>query len=808
MLGKKLRQILIMVICTSMVLGSACAMAFAEDNLAIGESVAEDELIDNTADTDIVADDYEAQEEPLEEAALEETEAPEPFDVVVVKTPEQYASKVGNVEVGQTEPIIVDVTDGSAVSEFGEETSIKEALDITSSEAKELTNGSASENKKEITEFLDEKGVYDVESISKSEIEVSFPFAYKQIIVCAKEGALEDAHHAASVVYNRMLNQYVLEYETEELAKEAFDALANEFGASKVIVSVPVFAEYNQSKTKYTAAESVSWGNDYMHLDELRDIANSRAANSMRAASAGDSIKVAILDTGINKSKSSFAGRTITDDSTTYITDSASPYPYFDNTKETSTAYGHGTHVAGIIADGTSKQVDLMIVKVLDENGGGSLGNVFNGVRYAADHGADVINLSLGTNLYSGNEAAASAMDSYLKYAADKGVIILAAAGNESVCTDVALTYPASSQYVYAVSSLKYTNGDVAFDSSYSNYGSCIDYAAPGTSISAAYVGDNYEYQTMSGTSMATPHISAAFAMVEVFNPNADKAEVTAIIDRNVKDYGAAGIDDKYGKGAVVLTDVGASTQPEEPIAPIDTPDPDDNGGNNGGNNGGATENPGTPGGDNGNSGDNGGNGGTQPPADDPIKEPEKEPEPDPHYVFVPVITLSATSYTYNGKVQKPSVSKVTDPEGNKVDSSNYTVEFQSDSKSVGRYSVTVTLKGDYKGKNTATYDINPRGAAIKSPAKGKHYVTARWGKQATKMASSRITGYEVQITRDKTFKTGVDSYKVSGYATTSKKMTGRSRRNYYYVRVRTYMTVNGVTLYSPWSGVKTVKTK
>ena len=172
-----------------------------------------------------------------------------------------------------------------------------------------------------------------------------------------------------------------------------------------------------------------------------------------------------------------------------------------------------------------------------------------------------------------------------------------------------------------------------------------------------------------------------------------------------------------------------------------------------------------------------------------------------------PAVTLSKYAYTYNGKVNAPTVTvKV----GSKVLKTNtdYTITYAKGRKNVGKYSVKATLKGNYSGSKTVYFKINPKGATIKTPAKAKKSFTAKWSKQSGKMSSARITGYQIQYALNGKFTKSKKTVNVKGYKTTSKTIKKLKAKKKYYVRVRTYMKTGGAIYYSPWSKVKSVKTK
>lgn len=172
---------------------------------------------------------------------------------------------------------------------------------------------------------------------------------------------------------------------------------------------------------------------------------------------------------------------------------------------------------------------------------------------------------------------------------------------------------------------------------------------------------------------------------------------------------------------------------------------------------------------------------------------------------ITPTMALSATSYTWNGKVKKPTV---TVKDGStKLAASDYTVTYKNN-KNVGKASAVVTLKGNYSGSKTVTFKINPKGTSLSKVTKAKKAATVKWTKQSAEMSSSRITGYQIQLATNSKFTKNKKTVTVKGYSKTSKKVTGLKGGKKYWVKIRTYKTVNGTKYYSPWSKVKTVKTK
>lgn len=164
-------------------------------------------------------------------------------------------------------------------------------------------------------------------------------------------------------------------------------------------------------------------------------------------------------------------------------------------------------------------------------------------------------------------------------------------------------------------------------------------------------------------------------------------------------------------------------------------------------------------------------------------------------------ISLSATSYTYNGKVKKPTVT-VKDSRGTKIAASNYNVTYGSGRKNVGKYTVKITFKGNYAGKVTKSFKINPKSTTISSITPKSKGFTVKWKKEKT-----QTTGYQIQYSTSSTFKSA-KTVTVSRNVTTNKKISKLKAKKKYYVRIRTYKKVGSAKYYSSWSRAKKVTTK
>jgi serine protease len=270
----------------------------------------------------------------------------------------------------------------------------------------------------------------------------------------------------------------------------------------------------------------------------------------------GAGVVVAVIDTGVaHRSAGGFMQAP--DLAQTRFVDG---FDFVRNDPHPDDEHGHGTHVSGTIAQSTNNEVGvagvapeaaIMPLKVLDANGSGGWGAIAAAIRFAADNGAHVINMSLGGGFGS------RAVERAIAYAHEKGVVVVAAAGNASRSR---VEYPARYNHVIAV-------GSVRFDrtlSFYSNYGGGLDIVAPGGDtrvdqnndgmpdgvVQNTLVGGNprrFDYLAWQGTSMASPHVAGVAALIRsagVTDPDA--------VERLLKDSAHDLRDSrKYGSGLV-----------------------------------------------------------------------------------------------------------------------------------------------------------------------------------------------------------------------------------------------------------------
>jgi thermitase len=258
-------------------------------------------------------------------------------------------------------------------------------------------------------------------------------------------------------------------------------------------------------------------------------------------------IEIAVVDTGVDLHHPDLRNRLV------------QGYNVIDDKSEPDDDNGHGTHVAGIIASETNNNEGvagmtwyskIMPVKAMGAKGYGTTFDIAKGIVWAVDHGADVINLSLG------NYQPSKVLEEAVSYAYKNNVVMVSAAGNDGSDQP---TYPSAYPEVLSVAAVDYDGRRASF----SNYGDYIDIAAPGVYIPSTYF--NQQYAALSGTSMAAPHVAGLAALIKSANPDLTSSQVISIIKNSAIDLGEQGKDIDYGNG---LIDVNSALQEASTEAP------------------------------------------------------------------------------------------------------------------------------------------------------------------------------------------------------------------------------------------------
>ena len=268
-------------------------------------------------------------------------------------------------------------------------------------------------------------------------------------------------------------------------------------------------------------AQTLPWG-----------ISKIQANQVWLSGNTADPIKVGIIDTGISLSHPDLA------------LNIKGSYNAINGRKSANDDNGHGSHVAGIIAAlnnttgsvGVAPKADLYAIKVLNAAGSGYISDIIEGIDWAISKNIKVINMSLGC------ACDVQSMHAAVIRAKNAGIIVVAAAGNSA--TDPVI-YPAAYPEAIAVSATD-SSDQLA---SWSARGPEVDLSAPGVSIYSTYKGTGYA--TLSGTSMASPHVAGSAALVLFKNPSWTPDQVIAALESTATDLGIGGFDNLFGFGLV-----------------------------------------------------------------------------------------------------------------------------------------------------------------------------------------------------------------------------------------------------------------
>ncbi|WP_424184714.1 S8 family peptidase [Actinokineospora sp. G85] len=289
---------------------------------------------------------------------------------------------------------------------------------------------------------------------------------------------------------------------TYDSALHGFSVRMDEARAKKLAADSSV--AYVQANQRFTVDATASWG-----LDRI-DQADLPLDDGYTAASDGAGVTAYVVDTGVNAAHTDFGGRV------------GAGYDAIDGDTDADDENGHGTHVAGTIGGathGVAPGVDIVPVRVLDANGSGTTEGVVEGVDWVAQHasGPSVANMSLGG-------PTDAALDSAVRGAIQAGVTFAVAAGNSSA--DANGFSPARVTEAITVAASDDTDAQAKF----SNYGDVVDLYAPGVDITSTWIGGASATNTISGTSMASPHVAGAAALHLAQNPGAAPADIEAAL--------------------------------------------------------------------------------------------------------------------------------------------------------------------------------------------------------------------------------------------------------------------------------------
>lgn len=568
------------------------------------------------------------------------------------------------------------------ISEKNSEKPLKQEKNVHKTEIKDFKQESFLTFGEEVAKLISS---YDSEiDGDKIASEAVDSYTTRRLIVKSLGEDLDLSSCGADIVLNGPEQVYILQFSTEETMRQAKLQIEQMNGVKYCEIDEYDYLE-NPEKGKLTEGEtdkvarqqdSLSWGTSHIAADQY---ARHLETNQ-------NEIIVAVIDTGIDTTHPFFNGRLSMD----------AAYNYVNASTDVEDDHGHGTHMSGIVVDTTPNlNIKILPIKCMDSRGIGTATNIANAIRRAADAGAKVIN-------YSAVGVHTQYKDDAIKYAIEKGVTVVVAAGNGGQDINESFICPSHLEECIIVGSIDSAENR-AKDS---NYGETLDLMAPGIDINSTYLRGSYA--SFSGTSMATPYVSGAAAMLKLSNPSLTPAQIEELLKENAKDLGEVGRDAYYGYGMIDMSNLIVHNKvKDEAIEPTCEQ-------------AGVTE------------------GSHCSICGKVLVEQEELPKLAHQYeekiikatptkdgerkwicskcgdmgesetIYYPqTVNLSQTEYVYTGMPKKPTA-QVIDSNGNLIDASNYTISYQRGRIETGTYTITIKFKGDlYSGSIPREIYIN-----------------------------------------------------------------------------------------------------
>lgn len=354
-----------------------------------------------------------------------------------------------------------------------------------------------------------------------------------RLIVKLSPGTSPEA--IAEQVKGKIARKGPLQFITLALDSSRMDEVTKELKAMPGVLSVSP-----AQKVKLSAVSSVSSITD-PHYSEQWGLSKAEVPKAWNLGATGKGITVAVVDTGVDTNHPDLQDNLVSGYNA--ITGETGLSAIQDNN-------GHGTHVSGIIAAelngvgvvGVAYQAKIMPIKTMDRSGEGTDDVIADGIVWAADHGAKIINLSLGSDTQE------EVLKEAVQYAIDQGCLVVAAGGNKDDSTKLTtITYPAADPQVLAVTATD-ANDHLA---SFSLTGPSADLAAPGTHIVSDYWDNGSGYATSDGTSMAAPFVAGVAALVWSTHPDFSADHIRQVLEDSAIDLGSPGRDSSFGYGRV-----------------------------------------------------------------------------------------------------------------------------------------------------------------------------------------------------------------------------------------------------------------
>lgn len=380
----------------------------------------------------------------------------------------------------------------------------------------------------------------------------------KRLIVYS-DAQLSSQGAVAKAEYN---NYHIYQYQDAESAQNAYDYYSNLSTVYNVSYDMVTTAgDFEIEEQTYSTGSYNSWANEYVGYSDY-------IATMLQVCeeSALKEVVIAVVDSGIYKEHNLFKNRVLTNYAKDFTSETGGDYEYED-------LNGHGTHVSGTIAEFTLSNVKILPLKVLKSNGKGYVSYIVNAITYAINLKKSTsinlvgMNMSVGVD---GTSTSNSSLTNVVKNAYNAGIMPVVSAGNgdeDGKAIDVEYSSPANVECAITVGALAKNRSSLFGQytlkiDTYSNYGKYLDFAAPGSYIASAGISSPTAIVSMSGTSMAAPHVSACVALI-YSNPSFENytlAKSFELLKEHAIDMGTEGWDKYYGYGLISVSDIGVET--------------------------------------------------------------------------------------------------------------------------------------------------------------------------------------------------------------------------------------------------------
>lgn len=504
-MGKKiLSMVLVLCVTSSLVSGISLAETGAsvmqEEHIEVRQASSPEEFVDMTLEL------------------IDENDRGSYFDSIIIDT-ERNTTRVVS---GESNEIKSNILHGDVLDIKSKNAWIDVSLILPEEQKQEIEKTQSTQDGMYVSVETLEKNGYEIACNENHEIVITNAFQTKRLIVrIGDAGVLKNTYGAKTMISDGE-GKYVLQYQSMAATKRAYENLKINEEIDSVSRDHVVFCSDVQSVqgsgNPLVQEERNRWGAERIESDRMKQYLASKNKKT--------EIVVALVDTGVDLDHPFLKDRLI-----------SGGYDFLDNDKTPEDEYGHGTSCAGIIKDNTPDCVKILPLRAVRRDGHSGF-EIAAAIDYAVKKGADIINMSFGGRCTAGDECE-------IKIAVNKaikaGVVCIAAAGNDGC--DCGNWCPSGIEKCITVASTdSEDNRDL-----WSNYGVCVDIAAPGEGIWSSDL--NGTYNMASGTSLAAPFVSAGAAMLLINNSSLTVSGVEKELKKLAGDHGMQGVDKFYGAG-------------------------------------------------------------------------------------------------------------------------------------------------------------------------------------------------------------------------------------------------------------------